>query len=513
MSLFSNKDKKIDMNSAVKTNHSSASDLFDSIDDNIKFVKDLFKDVDILRARSFENNHNSKIKYAIFYSEGLVDTNLINHYIIEPLISTEIISKDKDLISYIKDKVIVNSIVKKSTETKEIIEAISYGDTVVFVDGSSSALLLDSKKFNLRGPVEPEGERVLSGPREGFVEGIMTNISMVRRRLLTNELKLKFMKIGKQSKTSVCVAYLDNVVNKNILKEVLRRLEKIDIDAIIDSNYLVEFIAEKSPFGFNTTGATERPDVVVGKVLEGRIAIFVDGTPVVITAPYLFVENFQSSEDYYLHPIYASFSRILRIVSFIIGVTVPGLFITMVGFHHEMLPSALMINFATERTGVPLPAAPECFLLLFMFDLLRETGVRMPYHVGQTMSIVGALVIGQAAVEANLVAGPMIIVVAFAGITILLIPRLTTATLVSRYMCLIFASTLGYTGLMVSVAIILVHILNLHSFGVPVLLSFRNLKTQEVKDSFVRMSWPKMLTRMGPLATNIKRQSKLQDKR
>ena len=299
------------------------------------------------------------------------------------------------------------------------------------------------------------------------------------------------------------------MVNKNILKELYRRLEGIDIDGVLDPNYLEEFIGEQSAFGFNSLGATERPDVVVAKLLEGRIAILVDGSPVALTAPYLFVENFQSNEDYYMPPVYASFSRIIRIICFILTISVPAIYISIVAYHHEILPSAFMISLAKSRARVPLPAALECFIMLIMFDILRETGIRMPNHIGQAMSIVGALVIGQAAVEAHLVAAPMVIVVAFTGITNLMSSRLTAATLVSRYFCLILASMMGLTGLMVGISSVLIHVLSMETLGIPSILPVKRLEYQEVKDTFIRAPWPNMLKRIWPLSGNITRQKKV----
>jgi len=218
-----------------------------------------------------------------------------------------------------------------------------------------------------------------------------------------------------------------------------------------------------------------------------------------LTVPYLFIENFQSNEDYYLNPIYASYGRMMRMICFFLTITVPAMFIAIVGYHQEILPSSLMLNIAVGRRSVPLPAALECFVMLVVFDILRETGVRMPGHVGSALSIVGALVIGQSAVEANLVAPPMVIVVAIAGITILMVPRLSTTGLVGRYLCLTLSSMLGLTGLLVAGSILLIHMFNLESFGVPILTPTANLSFQEVKDKFIRAPWPKMLTRVRPM--------------
>lgn len=487
----------------------SAIKISNTLEDNMRIMNRLFENVDIMLSRSFENANQPDIKYCIYYSDGVVDSLLINEHIIKPLIVLDKLQPGAGLFGQIKNHIIMSNEVTESSDMAEIVSTITYGDTVLFIESCDKALLFNSKKFSLRSSEEPEGERVLSGPREGFTEGIMANLSMLRRRLRTNDFKVKLLTKGTVTQTIVCVTYMDNIVNKRILKELYRRLNAIDIDGVMDSNYIAEFIGEQSKFGFRSLGTTERPDVAVAKMLEGRIVILIDGSPVALTAPFLFIENFQSNEDYYMPSIYSSFSRILRIFCFVLTVTVPAIYISIVAYHHEIIPSSLMISITSQRANVPLPAALECFLMLIMFDVLRETGIRMPNHVGQAMSIVGALVIGQAAVEAQLVAAPMIIVVAFTGITNLLVPRLTTASLVVRYFCLILASVLGLTGLMAGLSITFVHALSMDTIGVPSFSPLKRLGFQEVKDTFVRAPWPNMIQRLWPLSPNTNRQKKV----
>ena len=216
----------------------------------------------------------------------------------------------------------------------------------------------------------------------------MQNLSNIRRRLRTNDLKIKTMKFGRRTKTCAYVCYLDSIVDKTILNELNRRLGQIDIDSVLDTNYIAELTRDNRFSVFRTTGVTERPDVVVGKLLEGRIAVLLDGTPTVITVPYLFIENFQSSEDYYLSFYYTSFARMLRLLAFFLTITVPALYIALVAFQHEMIPTPLLLSLANARKGVPLPASLEAFIMIIVFDILRETGIRMPTGIGQALSIV-----------------------------------------------------------------------------------------------------------------------------
>jgi len=474
-----------------------------SLQENRAILDGLFTDVDIMRHRVFENAENPGLKFCVYFSDGVCDSMLLGEHVIKPLILAKNLPQPPKLLyEAIRDHVELTGEIAETQDVQKIVDAITYGDTLLLVEGSATGLILNNKGFSLRGISEPEVEKVLQGPREGFTEGLMMNLSMLRRRLRTHQLKLKMQSLGRQSKTGVCIAYMDNIVNKEILEELERRLERIDMDAILDGGYLTEYIAEKSVLGFHTIGSTERPDIVAGRLLEGRIAIFTDGSPMVLTLPYLFVENFHSSEDYYMGNLYASYNRILRLVSFVLTITLPALFVAVMGFHHEILPPGLMLSFTVARQNVPLPTALECFFMLVFFDFLREAGVRTPGYVGQAVGFVGGVVIGQAAVEANLVAAPVVIVVALAGIAIIVAPRLTTASLLARYGLLLTASLLGLTGLVLGLAILLIHVINLRSFGVPSLMPTGKLGFQEVKDSFIRAPWPRILTRIEPLSDN-----------
>ncbi len=474
---------------------------------DMEFIKELFADVDILRVRELENKNDGSQKFCLFYCDGLVDSLLISQTIVNPLISAQIKPQGGESLAdvLLKEIVQVNE-AEKTQELKKVIDAITYGDTVLLADGSKDVLILNSKSFTTRSVEEPDSEKVLRGPREGFTESIMSNLSLVRRRLRTPALKMKFMSLGRRSNTSVCVCYLEGIVNKSILAELYRRLEKIDIDAVLDTNYIVELIRDAPWSPFRTTGYTEKPDVVAGKILEGRIAVFVDGTCNAITVPYLFIENFQSGEDYYLNYYYSTTSRIIRILGFFATLATPGLYIAIVAFHREMLPQALLINIASERMSVPLPAALEAFVMLIVFDILRETGVRMPSSIGQALSIVGALVIGQAAVEAKLVSSPMIIVVAFTGITNLLVPNMNAPVIYLRLGILALSSLFGFMGFVIGVLIIAIHIFNLQSFGIPQVIHVGDLRFQEVKDTVFRAPWWEMITRPGEITRNRIRQ-------
>ena len=497
MFRFSQQKKRQVLDTAVNNQSAPFEDmcLQTLLGDNVKTIASIFTDVDIVKFKYVDSHYDKAMKYCLVYSDGVVDTAIVNDNIIRALIQSPITASGKNLIDTLMNQVLQISEIKKTDQMKEIAEAIASGDTVLLAEGQGQALVLNTKSFQTRAISEPENEKVLSGPREGFTESLLLNLSLLRKRVMTPDLKMKFYTFGQRTQTKACICYFGELVNEKILKELQKRLESIDIDAVLDSNYISELIKDSVVTPIRTMGFTEKPDTVIGKLLEGRIAILVDGTPKALTLPYLFVENFQSDEDYYLNYYYTSFTRIIRILGFLLTVSVPGLFIAIVAFHHEMMPTQLLISIATERQSVPLPAALEAFLMLIVFDILREAGVRMPANIGQALSIVGALVIGQAAVEAKLVAAPMIVVVGLTGITGLLVPKLSAPVIYIRFMLLLFSSVFGFFGFVTGASMVLIHVLNLRSFGIPLVMMSGDLQFQELKDSFIRAPWHQMLLR------------------
>ncbi|HHU05784.1 MAG TPA: spore germination protein [Clostridiales bacterium] len=469
--------------------------LFDSLDSNIETVRSLFRDVDILRIKYISSENDKTLVYGIVYLDGMVDPMIMNESLIRALIKSPISLNDEDPIYTLMTQVLQINEMKDTGDIDEITEAIAYGDTVLFINGINRAVILNTRGFQARSISEPENEKNITGPREGFTESLTINLTMVRRKVLSPDLKMKTYTLGKRTKTKACICYMESLIDKQILAELYRRLSMIDIDAVLDTNYITELIGDAPWSPFRAIGYTERPDVVVGKLMEGRIAVFLDGTPEVLTLPYLFIENFQSSEDYYLSFFYTSFSRMLRVIGFFLTVTVPGVYIAIIAYHPEMMPLQLFISIAAERQSVPLPAALEAFVMVFVFDILRETGVRMPSNIGQTLSIVGALVIGQASVEAKLIAAPMIIIVGLTGITSLLVPKLNAPVIYIRFVLLVMATFFGFFGIIIGISCVLIHTINLSSFGVSQLGFSGKFKFQSAKDTVIRAPWWEMILR------------------
>ncbi len=475
-----------------------------SLESNLETIKEIFNNDDTLVIRQFENQYESKLKCCIFFIDGMVNAEIINENIISPIVSSSMIKSGNKTIHSLQYQIIISNQITKTDSLVKLVESIINGDTILFVDGSSEALAINTKGWKTRAIEEPPSEKVLKGPREGFTESVMINLSMIRRKISSSNLRFKFITLGKETRTKACVCYIEGIANKKILDELYKRLETFNIDGALGSNYLQEFIKDEPLSPFKTIGNTERPDVVAAKLLEGRIAIILNGTPSAITLPYLFIEYFQSNEDYYLSFYFGSIGRLLRILGFIITTSVPAIYLALVTFHQELIPTPLVLSISAARQGVPFPTVVELIGLLTVFEILREAGTRMPTYIGQALSIVGALVLGQAAVQARFVSAPIVIIVALAGITGLMIPALTGVSVIARTILLLLSSALGLYGYVFGMLGIGIHLFSMRSFGVPYMANVTSLKLQDLKDTFIRAPWwymeyrPKLIASKNP---------------
>lgn len=473
-----------------------------NLDETIRGFMQILDRIEVVIQREVQNGAGQPVRCCLFYIDGMVNSGIINESIIERIQRTETpLPAGEALLDALAEQVISVNEIKTTNNLQELIQGAIYGDTVLFAEGSARGLIINTKGFALRSTGEPENEKVLRGPHEGFTEGIIANLSRLRRILRTQNLKMEFTTFGRHSNTKACICYIEGIAEPKVLAELRHRLAGYDLDGALDVNYLIETIKDAPHTPFKTVGTTERPDVVAGKLLEGRIALVLDGTPVVLTLPYLFVENFQSSEDYYVSYLYSSVTRMLRILGFFITICLPGLYVAVVTYHHELLPTPLLVSFSMARQAVPFPTVVEAFLMIVVFQLLAETGMRMANGIGQALSIVGALVIGQASVEARIVSAPIIIVVGLTGITGLLVPKLNAATILLRFGLLALSSVLGLYGFTFGMIALLLQLYGMESFGIPFLQPF-SMKFQRNKDSAIRAPWWKMVTRPEQMSQN-----------
>ncbi len=407
-----------------------------------------------------------------------------------------------------QSEVIISSKCEATFDIKELSNSLLVGDTILFLEGVSKGLIIGSAGFKTRNIEEPIVESVIRGPREGFTESMVVNLSLIRRKIKSTNLKFKYITIGDMTNTTTCVCYLENIASKRVLDELIHKLKDIDIDGVLDVKYIQEYI-DKQPLSlFETTRITERPDVVAANLLEGRIALILDGTPVVVTLPFLFIENFQSSEDYYTNYYFSSLNRMMRLMGFVATISIPAVYLALVTFHQELIPTPLLMSIYASRLSVPLPTLFELISLSIGFEILREAGSRMPPAVGQTISVVGGLVLGSAAVDARLVSAPVIIIVGLSGITSFMIPDITGTSTIIKFIFIGLAAILGLYGYIVGISFLLMHLISLKSFGIPIMTSFTSMNIEDMKDTHVRAPrWkmkyrPKILGQKNPIRTS-----------
>lgn len=503
--------KKAVLESTEKAlNKDYADKLFSSLEKNINMFKEFFKDDDTFIYRSFENQENKKIKCCVFYIEGMAKNDAIYDGIIRPIIENRSLTGTKNNLDFLYSKVIVSNNLKKTASLNKMFEFLLDGDALLLMDGECEGIIIESKDRKTRAIEEPESEKSTKAPREGFTESMLINLSLLRRKIKTQDLKLNFRTLGVRSHTKICICYIKGITNEKILKTLNKRLDDIDIDAVLASNYIMEMISDHPASIFETIGYTERPDIIAAKLLEGRIAIFTDGTPFVLTVPHIFIEYFQANDDYYEGFYGGSIVRLLRIFGFIMTITIPALYVSVTAFHQEMIPTPLLLSIVAARKGIPIPISVEALSMLIIFEILKEAGARMPTYIGQALSIVGALVIGQAAVEARFVSAPMVIVIAFTSITSLMISRIKTPALILRIIYLLAASFFGIYGMLAATIGLLIHLSGVHSFGVPYManLDVVSFNFQDLKDTYIRAPWWYMKKRPEFIAVkNIIRKS------
>ena len=466
-----------------------------NLEEDIKTFQQIFKNDVTLRIKRITARKSVGFNAAVLFIDGMVNTEQLHDAVISPLVEMEVPNDSQSITEYVNRQLLFAGTVKIQSDLSQILEGIIYGEAALLIDGSKSALSVDVKGFKTRGISEPENERILQGPREGFEEAGLLNLAMLRRKLQTPDLSIEMLKIGSRSGTRVFVCYLDTLINKKTLKKLKEKLQKIDIDGVLDTNYITEQISPH-PFSlFKTSGLTERPDVVAARLLEGRIAIFADGTPMVATIPYLFSENFQSDEDYYQTFWMGTLGRMMRYFCFGLSIILPALFVAITTLHPEFLPTSFLITVMTLRSAVPFSIVGETVGMILIFEILKETGVRMPQNIGPALSIVGGLVVGQAAVEAKIISAPTLIIVALSGIAGLMLPRLRAAVFFLRLIFLILSAFFGLYGLFGGVIMLLMYIVSLNSFGENAVLSLNRTNFQSLKDSLWRVPWQYMKTR------------------
>lgn len=484
-----------------ETQAKGQSDIKKSLEENLDALGKILNNGSDLITHRFRFGPGRSITGALMFFDGLISNEIITQAILRPVTEwcpDEKKSTNDSLIETLYMDVLCSGDVKIVKTLPELSAGCLSGDAVLLVDGGATGLVVSAKGWDKRSVTEPKSETVVRGPREGFTENLRTNTALIRRKIKNGQLCTKLLIVGEKTQTSICLMYLTGVADSQVVDEVERRISGLDVDSILESGYIEQYI-EDAPFStFGTIGYSEKPDVVAARVLEGRVAIVVDGTPFVLTAPMLFIESFQTAEDYYTRPIYASLMRMLRFFAYLISVFAPAIYIALTTFHQEMIPTTLLFTIANAREGTPFPVFLEALVMVITFEILREGGVRLPRPVGQAVSIVGALVMGDAAVSAGLVGAPVVITIAITAVAGFLVPAQSDAVSIQRLVMMALAAFSGFFGVAMGVLAFLIHLSTLTSFGVPYFDGFA--WTRNLQDSVIRMPLWTMVMRPKDIA-------------
>ena len=447
---------------------------------DLEFIKDTLKDSFDIKYREI----NSMLgKATIVFADVLCSTAFISDYIVKPLIKEkrEDINTQEDIIS----KVLQINIVDFAKDKDDAVFHIISGDAVIIFEEYEKIIYCETKSFAKRSIGIPLTESVIKGPREGFSEAFVDNVALIRRRIKNKDLKFESMFLGENSQTVVCLTYIDGLAPKKLVNQVREKIKNLNYSFVLDTNYIETELRAKKTL-FDTVGYTEKADELSSKVLEGRVAVMVDGTPFVITVPYFFLENFQNPDDYYLNRYFVMFSRTLRYLGFFIAMFLPGFYVALITYHFSMIPSLFVFRLAVSRAGVPFPVFLEVIIMMIFFQLIREAGLRLPQPIGSAMSIVSALILGDAAVGAGVASRITILIVAISSLCYFIIPKAYNAVSVWSIAIVIASALLGLPAFLFITLALLAHLGDLQSVDYPFLFPLATLKDYRFRDVIFR---------------------------
>ncbi len=432
---------------------------------------------------------------AMIYADGIVNKELLGELVARPLAALALQKvQAKERVDEVLRTVRFPEL-KQKTAFADAEKEILDGNTLLLVDGLNVGFIAGAKLLPNRSISEPPTDVTVKGPREGFIEDVKTNMSLVRKRLKTPDLRFETLKTGKRSDTAVTLCYLEGTANESVLSQVKKRIEGIDVDILPDSSYVAALIAPRPHSIFRCIGTTEKPDVFTAKIAEGRVGILVDGSPIALTVPYILTEDFQTSEDYYVSPFVATSFRALRFISLLVAILLPAFYVSVQIFKMQLVPLGLMLTIASSVQELPLSPALEMFVVLFLLETLKEASIRMPKYVGMSLSVVGGLVLGETAVNAGFLSTPAIIIVAFSGICMYTVPEFVETGSLLRWLFLIVSGCLGPFGIVLLAALIFVYLLTSDSFDTPLLAPFSPFNRHDLRDSVVKYSMETLTTR------------------
>lgn len=457
---------------------------------NIMYFKQQFGDAFDVKYRKY--NASGKEVYFVMV-DGMCDSLLATEQVILPIIEADFSEEIGDkLIHSAADRVSASIDKSITNDLDEAIREAIYGSIIMLTEDSHFAVMFGVQGFPKRAVLEPSTEMQERGSREAFVESFKDNVTMIRRRVRNPVFKTQIVEIGITTKTRACVCYMSDRVDKKMLENVVERLKNATLDTVLGSGYLQPFLDTKYSSIFSGVGFTERPDVLTAKISEGKICIIVDGTPNALIVPYLFVEHFHSLDDYLKRPYYATFIRVLKLVSFLFSVFLPGLYVAVCTFHQEIIPETMIFGITGQESRTPLPVMFEALFIHLIYEIVREAGLRMPKSVGHAISIVGALVIGESAVTAGILSAPMLIVVGLTAVSSFVVSTLYEPVAVLRFAFIIVGGISGLYGIMLCFTAVLINASAINPYGVPFTSPLSPTKLGAWRDLIVRASWKLM---------------------
>lgn len=458
---------------------------------------------DMIRIRRMYDNSSDlvdrrlsvgNVEIRVLICEGMVNSEALVKMLAEPLTNLpDSMTQNADsILRCIRTDSVLSIDQKEFYTFGELFTFLMSGFAVILIEGIPFGIACGMQGFSYRSISEPSSEVNVRGSREGFVEPLRINLTMIRRRIKSPSLKFELLQSGVRSKTEVGLIYMTDSVSGELLDNVRSRLKSAELDVVLDSGYLQPFLEEKPLSLFSGVGTTERPDTLCAKICEGRIAVLVDGSPFAMIVPYLFNENFQSVDDYTHQPYYATFIRLLKYAAFLFTILLPGTYVALATFHPELFPDALLFNIASSEENAPFPLMFEALIIHFIYELMREAGLRLPRPIGHAVSIVGALVIGDAAVTAGLIGSPMVMVVAVTAISSFVVPNLYQSITVLRFLFILAGGIWGLFGITLGMAVIFCNLCAKHPLGVPETSPASPFSLYPMRDIFTRQNWKRL---------------------
>jgi len=447
--------------------------MFFNVEDCFRKIKKKLHNADDLCDRIFIKNK----KIGIIFLKSMIDEKILIDSIIIPMDTINTIPT----IKLLKTQVVKGSNIEEIKQ-KDIVNKILLGYVIIAIENEESFLAIDLQDYPMRMPSEPPTSPVIRGPREGFTEDIKTNITLIRRRFYTKDLVFKHMKVGKYSQTDVAISYIDGIANKEVVKKIEKKIKGIDIDGIIDTFYIGKFLEEKPYSLFKQVGNTEKPDIACAKMLEGRVAILVDGSPIVITLPFIALEDLQSSNDYYTNSHYATLIRYVRLIGFIFAVMSSGVYLALRLFHFNVMPTKFLITIAETTQAIPFTPFVELLFITLLFQILYEVSLRLPSYLGLATSIVGALILGETGVNAGLISPPGVIVIALSKIAVYTMPEEAPQITVLQLIFLILGGSLGLLGIIGGMIYLISYLSTFNSYGSAYLAPYGPRVNSDLKD-------------------------------